>query len=514
MWDLVPLKEKRKYQIIESLFTADKPLTVRQLAEISDSSTRGVGNYLKEIGEEVAEIDGEMDSSIEGMKLKLPENIGIDYFKRTVFKNTPGLILLEIIFFDESLTTDEIEEELSISTSTLNRLTKSIQEALKNYGIELETNPLRVVGSEWLVRNFYSMFFWEAYSPLDWPFDIIQQSTVDVLMPASLKSRHTTSDITSLAWLRFDFAIGAVRSLNGYHLEASDFKKEEFAQFCKKKEEKRAVLERTLQLKKFAAIYAEQQAYLEMKYSKKAILENYKNNPSTRLRIEDIEKLIQELSDLYQIPTSDHTALIVQLDYTLDSFKTFSHKNHLSGYLLFKPNDSSLLSLYKKGFPTFTTLAYKGLENICKRNSISASGDFVCYLLHLLLSQWEGLTQYLVSLTESCKLLIYSHNSYRYAQNIENSIKNVLHQTLEVSIYDEAYMNKDLLKAYEFDILVSTTTLSLDSEQAVVFLYGDENGFRYDNLMRMINQIIEKKKRNLQKRIQETVLQRDIDLFK
>lgn len=171
MWNLISLKEQSKMKMVEVFYTTNEPITINTLSELTNTSNRSVKNYLEELKETMSEIGGEFYSSTEGVNFKIPIHIGVDYFQRQLFRNSLGFTLLEKVFFNESLTNDQLINELYISQSTLNRIANTINEDLKPYGLKLETAPYKITGDEQLIRNFYTTYFVEAYSANEWPFE-------------------------------------------------------------------------------------------------------------------------------------------------------------------------------------------------------------------------------------------------------------------------------------------------------------------------------------------------------
>lgn len=162
MWPLISEKDKRKYFIIESLYNAETYLTIQDLAKTTTSSIRSVQNYLNELKVYIEDLDGKITTSVDGIKLNMPSNIGLDYFQRLLFKETIGFTFVEKVFFDETLTNSMMEECLFVSSSTLNRLVTQVKESLASYGIQLESNPFRFSGEEWLIRKFFTQYFEEV----------------------------------------------------------------------------------------------------------------------------------------------------------------------------------------------------------------------------------------------------------------------------------------------------------------------------------------------------------------
>lgn len=146
MNNLISDKDMRVYTIIETLFQAQQPITIASLAEITKSSTRIIKYDLNDSTAILSKVNGKIVSSLDGLTLQLPSNIGLDYFKRRLYDQSVGFDLLELIFFDETLTHKEVSEKLFISVSSVKRLITKVRAALILYGIDLRTKPFEIVG--------------------------------------------------------------------------------------------------------------------------------------------------------------------------------------------------------------------------------------------------------------------------------------------------------------------------------------------------------------------------------
>src|SRR5699024_5201268 len=109
----------------------NEPITIDRLSKETKSSPRSVKNYLKELRGTIEEIGGEFQSSSEGADFKIPTNIAIDYFQKQLFKKSLDFILLEKIFSNETLTTEQLINVLFITQSTLTRSLNSLYSALE-----------------------------------------------------------------------------------------------------------------------------------------------------------------------------------------------------------------------------------------------------------------------------------------------------------------------------------------------------------------------------------------------
>ncbi len=219
MNNLISDKDMRVYTIIETLFQAQQPITIASLAEITKSSTRIIKYDLNDSTAILSKVNGKIVSSLDGLTLQLPSNIGLDYFKRRLYDQSVGFDLLELIFFDETLTHKEISEKLFISVSSVKRLITKVRAALILYGIDLRTKPFEIVGDERLIRNFYTMYFQERYNVSEWPFSTAYYEFFDKMIERVMVYYGLTSEQYDTNQFRYQHAVDAIRAIKGYRVE-------------------------------------------------------------------------------------------------------------------------------------------------------------------------------------------------------------------------------------------------------------------------------------------------------
>ena|SRR5690625_2579432 len=127
--------------------------------------------------------------------------------------------MLEKLFFNKSMTAEQLLSELYVSSSTLNRLASTINEELQSYGLQLETTPYRISGNELLIRHFYTTYFVEAYATNEWPFERLDQKIIDEVLPSADNYYKSTSEDMNYTAFRFQFAVGVIRNLHGYSIK-------------------------------------------------------------------------------------------------------------------------------------------------------------------------------------------------------------------------------------------------------------------------------------------------------
>lgn len=150
----------RWFQILQEL-EATNICTTAQLIRITNSTARTLVtdiNHLREYFLGIANIK----SSKQGYSLYTQSSVTYLEKKRMILENEPLFIILERIFFNELKSIYEWADYFHISESTMFNYMKKISEQVIKFNINLELNPVNLVGSETDIRNFYFSFYYES----------------------------------------------------------------------------------------------------------------------------------------------------------------------------------------------------------------------------------------------------------------------------------------------------------------------------------------------------------------
>lgn len=88
-----------------------------------------------------------------------PDMLLLTKYIRSMIRNSPLFAILEAIFNGKYITISGLLEEWYVSESTLRKYIAQLKEVLDGYDIELNTNPLFLIGNEVNIRYFYFHFF-------------------------------------------------------------------------------------------------------------------------------------------------------------------------------------------------------------------------------------------------------------------------------------------------------------------------------------------------------------------
>lgn len=505
MKELISVKDNRKYLIVETLYFAKKPCTIQYLAQKNNTSIRSTKTYLDEIKSQLNDIGGTIDASSSGIVMKLPLHIGIDYFQQHLIRNSLGFKMLELLFFNQTMTSRELEEQLFVSMSSLSRLVSQLRKILVKHGLVLDSRPYQIKGDEFLIRKFYTKYFHEAYCQTEWPFQSISENTLTKLVQSFRLSDGMRIETLNFNKIRLFLAINIFREerekslfempLKNHNLSSSDFKNAEI--------KIRKWLNSLSFSEDFTLKYTKIFSYIYIYYYGSYI----KSDEKTQHKNENINKIkesLDYLSYVFDLPSDEHSHLVHKLDELMTLYSYYNSTTGLNNYLVFRPRDYSLLDIFKSSYPLFYELAERELIEICKKRNLISEQINSEELMYFLISKWEQLSFHLYNNFSRCKILLYSHINYQHGYNIKALLDSKLEDSITTELFLEPLISESALESYDFDVLVSTGTLFLDIEQPIAFMPIKTD---IESIKPLLN-VIEKIKQNYKNSANQKISQR------
>lgn len=495
MKDLISAKDNRKYRIVETLYFAKKACTIQYLAKKNNISIRSTKTYLDEIKSQLDDIGGVIDTSSKGVFMKLPFYIGIDFFQQQLIRNSLGFKMLELLFFNQTLTSRELEEQLFVSMSSLSRLTSQLKDLLVNHGLVLDSRPYQIKGDEFLIRKFYTKYFHEAYPQTEWPFKNISEDTLNKLVQSFQLSDSMRIEALNFNKIRLFLAINMFREERGNSLLLTPLKNKGLSSDdFQNTEIKIELWLKSLSMSEdFILKYGKVFSYIYCYYYGSYIKSDKKNH----LKYENLDKItnsLEYLSHVFDLPSDNHCHLVHKLDELMTLYSYYNSTTGLNNYLVFRPRDYSLLDIFKSSYPLFYELAERELIEICKKRNLISEQINSEELMYFLISKWEQLSFHLYNNFSRCRILLHSHINYQHGNNVKALLDSKLEDSLTIELFHKPLISESTLKSYDFDILVSTGTLFLDIEQPIVFMPIKADNESFKPLLSVVQKIKQKHK--------------------
>ncbi|WP_373821307.1 helix-turn-helix domain-containing protein [Jeotgalibaca porci] len=441
-------------------------------------------------------MNGKIVSSLDGLTLQLPSNIGLDYFKRRLYDQSVGFDLLELIFFDETLTHKEISEKLFISVSSVKRLITKVRAALILYGIDLRTKPFEIVGDERLIRNFYTMYFQERYNVSEWPFSTAYYEFFDKMIERVMVYYGLTSEQYDTNQFRYQHAVDAIRAIKGYRVEeffneGEVTRKRQIKTFFHAMED--VVQKHNISEEDITIIFNQAVSwkyYLSPPFMKQPL----ESDADLREVHEHFLSIITKASELFNIPQSDHMHVIFELTNILETYNLIPTPETYKNYLLFNARDDFSTVIYKENFPIFYQFIEEEIIKLCKSRNLFVNQYLISNLIFTLLSKWNKLFESLYKNFFVCRVLVYNHISPGHAINITEVLNSRFSSSVTTSLYKETKITEERLAEYNFDILISSITLDFYIPQPIYYLWSENINVSFELLRLKVLEIIKDNK--------------------
>lgn len=340
MRDVLEANERRRLEVIEYLYTSNRWLTLREIAQNIASSERILKQDMTLLREQFSrEV---LQTSHRGIRLVLPSNKDIDDIYRHILKNSLAFNFIEQLIYDETKTVAKLAEELFVSQSTLTRLIKKINVSLKkSYCVQVQTKPCKMISeSEENIRYFYISYFSERYSNFDWPYKTIDQSFFEQLLLFLANALDFPLDFADFKRLKNWTAIPYLRIQQGHYVTIkSDRYSNMVPDFTNFQHLARAIKKRTGDTLNVAFIEQLFSIFINNDFalSYDFLIEAAKNDPVINEKVSYHATLLDYLSDQVQISIPNRNHLIKEM-YNIShfAFKT-KQGDYPLPFILFDP---------------------------------------------------------------------------------------------------------------------------------------------------------------------------------
>lgn len=161
-----------------------------------------------------------------GVRIRVPEDSGMSDYYQDILKKTLTFQIMAEIFFDETLTVNQLAVKLKSSASTIYRTIDDLNDYFNQFQCQVYSNPCRINGDEDHIRNFYRAYFKEVSSVMEWPFRGIDESKLNDALENILQLLQKIGEINAD---EFDFAyfkivkiilsVNLIRYNHGHYVE-------------------------------------------------------------------------------------------------------------------------------------------------------------------------------------------------------------------------------------------------------------------------------------------------------
>lgn len=216
MEKILSKKELRVLQLLE-MMAQGKKISPNQAAKKLHITTRTLQLDMEAINVTITPIEI-LKNEKNDLFLVIPPNYSMDYIYKAILKNSRNFTVLEKIFLSEDYTIDTLSEKMFVSTSTLRRMIVHINTALNKEDIRITINPIKIIGNERKICNFFIYLISEKYTKDDKPFSRIQMKTIDQMFIYISKKNDVKLNYPDIEKLRTWILVCLVRIKHGHFI--------------------------------------------------------------------------------------------------------------------------------------------------------------------------------------------------------------------------------------------------------------------------------------------------------
>ncbi|UUX34398.1 helix-turn-helix domain-containing protein [Fundicoccus culcitae] len=471
---LMKTSELRRLNIIEALIEKDDWENIATIAKQLHSSERTIREdilFLKNTFNEFT-----IETNHNGVRILLNKNFGLKSVYRQILKESIPFKLMELIFFDETMSVDDLAEKLFVSASSTYRTIQQINKILStDYHANIETNPCQVVGNEHFIRNFYSAYFKETYSIVEWPFkgtdeEAINQAFISLfqILPEKL---DVNIDYAYFESIKIVIAVNRIRYQHGHLIDMVYLDSPWVSQIT------HALNSRDLSsfsaLKNVKAVPVTPESLIQLYTPYLNFERTWTMEKLNELRKEDI-KLNTAVTFLEEnfIKLADSLNITVNADYfSLAMIGTSSIEDNDPNnlFILFDRN-RIFLNEFKKKFP----YVYRSTRSIVKKfrslMGLNQAEDKINHLTYTILTYWENLITQLNEVYYSVKITIISDGHTSHAQMLAEFISSQVKISPKFNIYKEFIITTEILNKLDTDIIITNFTLPEGINKEVIMI--------------------------------------------
>lgn len=184
LFDLLEKRNKVSYRLLELFQLEEDWLEVKKISSELSISERSVQRYIHFLEEVIEEYNQEQEKNIElvyekfkGVKLFMSDS-SIEHLKLHIIYNDEHSKLLIDLCMLRTENIKKYAEKNFINIYSLKHSIKKINETLKSFHLEIDSNKLTFIGEEKLIRFFIYVFLWTIYRNSDWPFEYVDEAKI------------------------------------------------------------------------------------------------------------------------------------------------------------------------------------------------------------------------------------------------------------------------------------------------------------------------------------------------
>lgn len=397
---------------------------------------------------------------------------GLQEVYQKALRESPSLKLLELLFFRNFSSLEELAEELFVSLSTLKRLIKKTNTYLSHtFAISIVTSPVQVSGDERQIRLFYLKYFSEAYKISEWPFgDILNLKNCERLLSLLIKEVDVKVHFTLFQHLKILSGVNLIRYYKGYSCSYNNKKtSHRFSQ----------LIQHYSEIQDLSRLF-----YLKfgLHLDEYTIAEMFSNHLNDKLEIGCAFEIINQdptsggrqvtnwihLLDEMEIKLNLSITNKYEVAVTLHNASVLNEEDITANYLLFDYK-KSYLNFYQKEHPRIYEAFVTSVEKLMQADNAQVSKELINQLTYCFFITWENSFLKVNQKDEKVRLLVIE----RSYNSVGNFLKKYIGEFFSITNFDELdCLTIDLVEIEkQYDVIVTDVMVGKSEELEIFFFY-------------------------------------------
>lgn len=457
MRELLKANVRRRLELIEQLMASKDWSRFSDLANTLNSSVRILKEDVAYLRQSYLSIT--IESSQLGIRLNQESSSSIKDVYRYVLKQTLAFQLLEVLFFDETLSLEDLANKLYSSPSTIYRTINQLNDYfIEHYDCYIETSPCRFVGNETNIRLYYKAYFSESSTLMEWPFKDIDESTInkafDIIL--SFVPHDLDMDFAYYEQIKPVVMVNLIRYKNGHYIETSQDKSDVF---------KRIVhvfkfFIPSTKLKKLPDINDHYIYQVFSPYIRKGPAYNIKQLNKMKAKNNEVGDALRYL-EFSLINLASNLNISINIDLILFGvYNTSFGENEIpTASFILHDHIGIFLQKVRQFSPAILQQFHEFIEGFRQRLGKKADINKTNLLVYTLFNYWDNLFSDLHKKNNQITVTLLSQHHHTHAKVIQNLFEFTLSSDVSISIYDQPAISVDRLNDLDTDLIISNFRL-------------------------------------------------------
>ncbi len=215
-----------KVQILEYLYSKEMIwVSTDELVKKISVEQRTILKYMTEIQELITEYCSKevilLREKNKGYRIKFIKKDSFIMFRLFMINKSIKITILNKIFLSGQLNSVHFSFDHYVSSATFKRKIKIINSLIKDYGFKIVSQEgiYFFKGNEKSIRLFGSIFYWQLYRGVKWPFLNIDQTKIFSFIDKVSKSLNYPVSIILKNKISYNYAIGIIRYSHNEKIE-------------------------------------------------------------------------------------------------------------------------------------------------------------------------------------------------------------------------------------------------------------------------------------------------------